>query len=152
MHQYIIVCFLSDNTPSRFLKKNWPLHVTIHRSFFSESTSEELEQALEPVCRSTPTLVQQATNEALFGPRENVPVTELELTHRLEMFHRQVHYSCRPHVKELRGPTYPVFRPHVSAQREEAVHPGDSVTLRSLTLIKHGQSRHKVFTLPFLGD
>lgn len=146
MRNYVIVCFLSRNPPLEFPSKEWPLHVTILRPFTSTCSPEEFGRMLEPICAQTPALTLTAKAEELFGPDNDVQVTELELTSELEMFQCQVLEACESRIT-FKLPAFPNFRPHLTVQQEGRVNVGDTVVLNSLSLVEQGQPYRVVRTL-----
>lgn len=148
MRNYVIVCFLSRNPPLEFPSKEWPLHVTILRPFTSTCSLEAFGWMLEPICTQTRTLILTAKAKELFGPDRDIPVSELELTSELEVFQRQVLEACEPQIT-FKHPAFPSFRPHVTAQREDRVNVGDTVSLDSLSLVEQGQPYRVVRTFNF---
>jgi 2'-5' RNA ligase len=146
MRNYVIVCFLSKNPPHEFPNSEWPMHVTILRPFTSEHSPDDFVRVLVPICARTQILTLAAKSEELFGPNRDVEVTELTLTEELKLFQNQILEACAPWTT-FKGPSFPEFRPHVTAQKEGRITIGNTVVLDSLSLVEQGQPYRVIRTL-----
>lgn len=148
MKEFLIVSFLKENLPTTFNKRDWPLHVTIVRPFFSEKSSEEVGAVVRDVCSEILSLTLVGKSKEMLGPDNNISVTEVESTVELGSLRNNIIKKIEPFIT-FKPPLYSTFRPHVTDQRTGSIAIGEKFTIRSLSLVEeHGTERAIVDTCP----
>jgi hypothetical protein len=120
-----------------FAVSRWPLHVTVLPPFLTDAPGGELAAAIAAVASTQPPLTVVAGPDALFGRRHDIPVSLLEPSAELTALHRNLVAALRPFAAEPDEPAFTGdgFRAHVTHKPPARVHPGDTLTLRQLTLV-----------------
>ena len=151
MRKFLVVSFTQPGFPQEFPDQDWPFHVTLLSSFQTELPEDELRRRLAAACaRHAPIEVRGKARE-MFGPRNDVPVTEVTCTEELVALRDEVARSLGTMVTYAPRP-YPTYRPHVTDQRGEHLPVGGKITLTSASLIeKVGDQRVVVGTFPLSG-
>lgn len=142
MSSYLVVSFLEKNPPSVFQKSHWPLHATIVRPFSSSKTAEEIIDALKILSKQTNQLRTVGKSREMFGPENDISVTELEKTPELQIFHEKTLEAIGP--INFTSFEYPDFRPHVSDHAAGTIAPGEEVIFHSLSLVEVFTEERKI--------
>lgn len=135
--EYIVVSFLGNRIKPSFRRTEWPLHLTVLNSFLTELPPERLTDKLLIVAFKNTSLSVPAREKAMYGRKNDVSATVLELTDGLKQLHYDLLDTFKHDVEfkavHFNGATY---SPHVSDQRSGSIHGGDVVPLRTLSLIQ----------------
>ena len=150
MSPYLIVSFLKRNHPSVFQKSDWPLHVTIVRPFSSSKAPEEIIKSLTTLCAKTSQLKTIGKSREMFGPENDIHVTELEKTPELQALHEKAIKAIEP--IEFTSFEYPNFRPHITDQGNGSFVVDQEVILTSLSLVKISGHEREVLHTATLRD
>lgn len=132
--EFIIVSRIDKKTP---LDRHIPLHMTALPWFVSGLAPEHVVRELKVVGQSLRPVTTRATDEALFGPEQDIPVVRLERTPELLSLHLGLVALMRNVEGELdtRWVGADNWNPHVTHQPESRLHSGDIVQITDLDLI-----------------
>lgn len=138
MQKYVFVKLLEGPPKSGvFDRKDWPLHVTIVPNFFYADDISELTSPAEQTVQDLDPVSTTASEEALFGPEENIPVSLLMMTNELRAIHQLLYDKLVERGAVFNEPRYcgAGFRAHVAVQESGKLNKGDRVIINELTLI-----------------
>jgi 2'-5' RNA ligase len=112
----------------------WPLHVTIVSNFTTDATVERIGTELST---NATAMDVEVGGEAMFGPRENVPVSLVRHSEPLATLHRALVARLRSLDVVFDNPNFidAGYRPHVTATRHASASDGDRLRLTQLTLV-----------------
>ncbi|MEO3939149.1 2'-5' RNA ligase family protein [Dermatophilaceae bacterium Soc4.6] len=119
----------------RFATRDWPLHVTVVPTFFSRASVTQVATALAASCGSLPAVTAVVGADALFGPRQTVPVSEVVMDPALRAAHAVLVEGLGDIEPESPGFWGEGFRAHITHRRDHRLHPGDIVRLTQVTLV-----------------
>lgn len=145
MNKYVIVSFLQRDFPLKFLKLDWPLHITIVRPFSSSKSGEEFIRTLTAICSQIKPIYVFGKSREMFGPNNDLPVTELEDTPELQSLHDQI-MNVSGVWMEFRTPQYETYRPHVTDQVNGRISAGEEVIINSISLVELGSDERQVLS------
>ncbi|HSW65697.1 MAG TPA: 2'-5' RNA ligase family protein [Bacillota bacterium] len=111
-----------------------PLHLTIIDSFETELSAVQLGQKLQELLAHQQSFTVTALSDTMYGPDKNIPVTLLELTPELASLHNKVVTMLEAEGATFKNPHFQKdrFSPHVTAQKDKRIHPGDQVVIGSI--------------------
>ena len=133
--RYIIVSFLHGNPPASFGKSMWPLHATIVRPFYLSADPVGIIRELEKLCKGKPEVSSKGIRRSMFGERNDIPVTEIELVTGLDVLHKQLTNIVQTWTDTV-DKSFPVYSPHVSDQDSGSLRLGVEVTIDSVSLVR----------------
>lgn len=115
---------------------NLPLHLTIIDSFETDLDAGKLGQRLQRLLAHQPAFTVTALSNAMYGPNKDIPVTLLELTPELADLHNKVAVMLEVEGATFKNPHFQKerFSPHVTAQKDKRVHPGDQIVIGSICI------------------
>lgn len=143
MSKYVIVSFVEPEFPQTFSHADWPLHVTVLRPFSTNLSDDELVEKLQDVCARHSPITTEAKSKELFGPENDVSVTELVNTSELQTLHEEISRIFGSDI-EFTAPPYPNYRPHVTDNNGKSIQVGDTVSLTTISLVALGQDDRTV--------
>jgi hypothetical protein len=152
MQKFIVVSFTETEFPQEFPDQEWPFHVTLLGSFSTHMAKDELGRRLGEACAPHAPITVTGKSRELFGPHNDVPVTEVFCPDALATLRADIIRGFGTFVEYASRP-YPTYRPHVTDQRGGHLRVGDTATLRSASIIqKIGEQRVVVYTAPLSGS
>lgn len=131
-----LVCAFVRPQPPASEFAEWPLHVTIVPWFRAEVPSERLAQQLEDRYRSSYSFLAYVGEEAVLGSGRLVNL--LDDNKRLQSMERGVRSLLKSYDAWIVDETtrrQRTFRPHVTAQKRDRLHVGDSFVCDSLSIV-----------------
>lgn len=138
MQKYVFVKLLEEPPKSGvFDMKNWPLHVTIVPRFSCSGDISELTSLAEQTVQDLDPVSTTVSEEALFGPEENIPVSLLMMTDELRAMHQLLYDKLVEHGAVFDEPQYcgAGFQAHATVQESGKLNKGDNVIINELSLI-----------------
>lgn len=143
MTQYVIISILEPDFPLVFQKADYPLHVTLLRSFETDVPNHTLADTLHSICKQHRALSSQGKSIELFGSNSDRPVTELVNTPELQKLHDDIRSA---YIDEIEFTTfeYPNFRPHVTRNNGKSIQVGEKVLIKTVSLIELASENRKV--------
>jgi hypothetical protein len=135
MEKYVIVSILTPQPPASFIQSEWPLHVTLLRPFSTELPPEIVVSKFTVACKDQKIIATKGKSKELFGPDNDVPVTELELTTELQLLHTALKTDFEGEI-EFTSAQYPDFRAHVTKNLGRQIGVGELVELKTVSLVK----------------
>ncbi len=135
--EFVVVSFLESlQEGDRFPKQDWPLHVTIAPPFSLGNFSPELDQGLRNLSESQTSFAARVGSEALFGPKQDVPVNLISSDSLTEL-HGRIVSELEQHHASFRNRNHVEtgYHPHVTHQQEGRLHEGQEITLRTIELV-----------------
>ncbi|TFC91006.1 MULTISPECIES: 2'-5' RNA ligase family protein [Cryobacterium] len=142
MSRLVVVLPLSPlRTGDSFPVSEWPLHITVLPPFHTDAAVSVIADVISGVLAATASgrtaLTSVAGADALFGRREDVPVTLLEDDPRLAGLHRALVDAVRPFASTPDEPLFtgPDFRAHITIKNGARVHAGQRLPLTQVALV-----------------
>jgi 2'-5' RNA ligase len=138
MPRLVVVLPLSPlHLGDSFAVQDWPLHITVLPPFLTDAAPAEIAAAIAEATSTQPAMTAIAGGEAMFGRRENIPVTVIADTEPLTRLHRVLAEAVRPFAASPDEPAFtgPGFRAHVTVKRDRRVHEGDPLSLTQVALV-----------------
>ena len=138
MSRLVVVLPLTPlRTGDSFPVADWPLHITVLPPFHTDAAASVIAGviAVTAVGRTARTAVAGA--DALFGRREDVPVTFVAENPGLTELHRALVDAVRPFASSPDEPAFtgPGFRAHITIKNGVRVHEGEALTLTQIALV-----------------
>ena len=146
MSRLVVVLPLTRLRPGEsFPVSDWPLHITVLPPFHTDAAASVLARVIAVVIARViaaapsggATLMAVAGDDALFGRRENVPVTLVQANLTLTELNRALVDAMRPFASSPDEPAFtgPGFRAHITIKNGNRVQAGDVLTLSQLALV-----------------
>lgn len=150
MSRLVVVLPLSPlRTGDSFPVSEWPLHITVLPPFHTDAAASVIAGVIagiaagvnagpSSVTASGGTAVRVvAGGDAMFGRREDVPVTLVVDEGALTELHRALVDAVRPFASSPDEPAFigPGFRAHITIKNGARVHEGDELTLSQIALV-----------------
>ncbi len=138
MSRLVVVLPLTPlRTGDSFPVSDWPLHITVLPPFLTDATASVIAGVIAAVVSGQTALTAVAGTDALFGRREDVPVTVVVENEALTRLHRFLTAALRPFGASPDEPAFtgPGFRAHVTAKNHARVHEGDEFSLTQIALV-----------------
>lgn len=136
MRKYVIVQFIESQPEDQTKFSIWPLHLTIVPPFEIEWDAQEVLSKIGSVVMTHPAHTITAQSEEMFGTEANIPVMTFGLTQELAVLNSRLVDFLEQNNATF---TYPRFirdyRPHTSAQGDQQLHPGDTVSISRLSIV-----------------
>ena len=165
MSRLVVVLPLTRLRPGEsFPVSDWPLHITVLPPFHTDAAASVIARVIARVIAATPSggnaLMAVAGDDALFGRRENVPVTLVEANLTLTELNRALVDAMRPFASSPDEPAFtgPDFRAHITIKNGNRVQAGDVLTLSQIALVDMaprsaagGRTVLATFSLPAAG-
>jgi len=134
-----LICTFVDQQDTGAQFKHWLLHVTIVPWFRLDDSSEAIAQGLARALKSIVPFEAFADGEAHFGPRKRRPVALLQqptpFTNIEAKVRTYLHKKRAWLVDETTKRRYE-FRPHVTAQGDAGLEPGDTFWCDRLYIVE----------------
>ncbi|MBP7966909.1 2'-5' RNA ligase family protein [Candidatus Woesebacteria bacterium] len=147
MNKLIIASFIGGITAgTKFEESKWPLHVTLMRSLHSNTSPQELTRVLGLALQGQKAFELFGKSEELFGPENDRPVTELELTPQMSALNALLKETFSEHSSQSVPDKYPTYRPHVTRQGEEGISVGDCVRIDSVSIVLVGDEARTIIS------
>jgi hypothetical protein len=138
-HQkYTIVQLLEDMAEgTEYASTSWPLHVTIADTFLIDLPTDVLLGQLEPMIVGQPAVQCVVSDDAYFGPSEEMQVTTLTMNPELVALHNNVVRFLEAAGATFDDPqfTHSGFRAHATVQSRTRLHKGDTIECTALSVI-----------------
>lgn len=138
MGRYVVVLpleplALGDGYPL----KTWPLHLTVAPTFVIDNPLQTAVSAIAPVFAFQRPLMLRAGHDEGFGRSETIPVTVVQRTIELELLHERLVRELTAVAAEFDDPhfTGAGYRAHVTMNRTERIHHGDTLHLRQAAIV-----------------
>jgi hypothetical protein len=112
----------------------WPLHVTVVEPFETHHDSAWVADVLGPVMHGRRSIVAEAFDRAMFGPRRDVPVTLLRDPGPLGAMRVRLLTALRDADVDVARARVE-YRPHVTDTAEGSIPPGRTIRLPQATLV-----------------
>ncbi|MGR2753975.1 2'-5' RNA ligase family protein [Agromyces arachidis] len=112
----------------------WPLHVTVVEPFETHRDAAWVIGLLDPHVRGRRTVVAEAYDRAMFGPKHDVPVTLVRDPGPLGALRVRLLGALREADVDV-ARARPDYRPHVTDGAAGAIAPGRTVRLRQVALV-----------------
>lgn len=127
-----------------FAVHSWPLHVTVLPPFATDASPDAIANAIAAACAEQRTITALAGAEALFGRRENIPVTLVHDNPELARLHRVLVEAVLPFAAAPDEPAFTGsgFRAHVTVKNAARVNAGDTLTLSQIALVDMAPRAH----------
>ena len=124
-------------TGDSFPVSDWPLHITVLPPFHTDAAASEIGQVIAATAAGRTALTVVAGAGALFGRREDVPVTLVEEHPALTGLHRALVDAVRPLASSPDEPAFtgPGFRAHITVKNGVRVHAGEALPLTQIALV-----------------
>jgi len=142
MSRLVVVLPLTAlSTGDSFPVSEWPLHITVLPPFHTDVAASVIADVISGVVAATASgrtaLTAVAGADALFGRRENVPVTLVGDDPRLTRLHRALIEAVRPLASIPDEPAFtgPGFRAHITIKNGARVHEGQRLALTQIALV-----------------
>ena len=142
MSRLVVVLPLTPlRTGDSFPVSAWPLHITVLPPFQTDAAASEIARIIAGVVAETAigrtALTAVAGADALFGRREDVPVTLVEDDPHLTELHGALVAAVRPFASTPDEPAFtgPGFRAHITIKNGTRVHAGQRLALRQIALV-----------------
>jgi hypothetical protein len=141
MKRYVIVNMLQPVAVGyEFSAAAWPLHVTIIPWFHNIDIADAT-KIVDDIASSHHVLDMKAASREFFGSRNNIAVTLLATNPTMQRIHDAFLAALIDHGAVLLNGTYvgSKYRAHVTDQRNDRLHPGDTIGISNLTLVEQFQ-------------
>lgn len=127
-----------------FAVRSWPLHVTVLPPFATAASPEAIAEAIAAACAEQRTITALAGDDALFGRRENIPVTLVHENPELARLHRTLVEAVLPFAASPDEPAFTGsgFRAHVTVKDAARVSASDTLTLAQIALVDMAPRAH----------
>ncbi|TFD28368.1 2'-5' RNA ligase family protein [Cryobacterium cryoconiti] len=146
MSRLVVVLPLTPlRTGDSFPVSDWPLHITVLPPFHTDAAASVIAHVISGVVAATiagapgggTALTPVAGADALFGRREDVPVTLIEDDPQLTGLHRALVDAVRPFASTPDEPAFtgPGFRAHITIKNGARVHEGQRLALSQIALV-----------------
>lgn len=154
MSRLVIVLPLSPlRTGDSFPVSEWPLHITVLPPFHTDAAASDIAGVIAGVSTRVPAGVKAGLSaasasgriaitavagaDALFGRREDVPVTLVDGNPALSELHRALVDALRPFASSPDEPAFtgPGFRAHITIKNGTRVQEGDKLSLSQIALV-----------------
>lgn len=138
MPRLVVVLPLTPlRTGDSFPVSDWPLHITVLPPFHTDAAASVIAGVIAVTADGRTALTVVAGADALFGRREDVPVTLVDENRDLIELHRVLVDAVRPFASSPEEPAFtgPGFRGHVTIKNGVRVHEGEALTLAQVTLV-----------------
>ena len=138
MAKYVIVKMLENQAiGSTFSSGRWPLHVTIIPNFEINWDFNRLKSEIEKTAGHHKQVVIAATEDDLFGPDKNIPVTRLELTPELAKIHTEIVKLLENNSAKFELPVIlkQNYNPHATIQWNKRVSIGEVVSIDEFSIV-----------------
>ena len=86
-NRFVVVSFLDKAPSKRFKSNEWPLHMTLLRPFIYDGPLELINENLNDLAKQLNPFTIKTSEDALFGPKENIPVQLVEINPGLSILH-----------------------------------------------------------------
>ena len=137
MSKYGIATIFENSTAGyEFMPNNIPLHLTHVDSFELALDSEQLAEKLNSVLANQKSFQVKSLTDANYGPAKNIPVTELELTPSLSMFHALIMDMLTSENAVIKNPQFnrDGYSPHISVYGNRRVAVGQLITISQVSI------------------
>jgi hypothetical protein len=138
MSRLVVVLPLTPlRTGDSFPVSEWPLHITVLPPFLTDAAASVIAGVIAATVTGRTALTAVAGADALFGRREDVPVTLVEDDPNLTELHRALVDAVRPFASTPDEPAFtgPGFRAHITIKNGARVHAGEALTLTQIALV-----------------
>jgi 2'-5' RNA ligase len=138
MPRLVVVLPLSPlEAGDSFAVQNWPLHITVMPPFLTDAAPSDIAHAIATATSAHPELTVTAGRDAMFGRRENIPVTLVVESPELIALHRTLLAAIRPFAATPDEPAFTGggFRAHVTMKLPARVHEGEELILAQIALV-----------------
>ncbi|TFC80570.1 hypothetical protein E3T23_08430 [Cryobacterium cheniae] len=138
MPRLVVVLPLTPlRTGDSFLVSDWPLHITVLPPFHTDAAASVIARVIAATAAGRTALTAIAGSDALFGRREDVPVTLVHADPALTELHRALVDAVRPVASAPDEPAFTGtgFRAHVTIKNGSRVHEGEALTLTQIALV-----------------
>lgn len=138
MPRLVVVLPLSPlHDGDSFLVQDWPLHITVLPPFQTDASPNDITHAIATTTSAQPALTVTVGADALFGRRENIPVTLIEENPALTTLHRTLLEAVRPFAATPDEPVFTGggFSAHVTIKGKARVHDGDELRLTQIAIV-----------------
>jgi 2'-5' RNA ligase len=124
-------------TGESFAVDRWPLHITVVAPFLTDADPEGLREIIASATSTTPRFDVVAGEDALFGRRENIPVTLIRDSEPLTELHRSLVDGLRAVAASPDEPAFlgTGFRAHVTMKNGQRVQADAAVPLAQIALV-----------------
>lgn len=145
----LIVSFVeSREIGERF--SDWPMHVTIWAWFRSDVTNNTLAESLYKATKNI------ASFEATVGPEDKfgggkVLVNVIEQSDSFQKLYTKVESVLGSFFVEHLSHKYPMYRPHVTVQKHERLHEGDTLSVEKISIVEQKGDYKEVVGEVYLG-
>jgi 2'-5' RNA ligase len=124
-------------TGDSFAVDSWPLHITVVPPFLTDAEVEVVREIIASATSTTTSLTVIAGDDALFGRRENIPVTLIKPSEPLVQLHRRLVAALRvvaasPDEAAFTGTD---FRAHVTMKNGRRVQVDAALSLTQIALV-----------------
>jgi 2'-5' RNA ligase len=138
MSRLVVVLPLTPlRTGDSFPVSDWPLHITVLPPFHTDAAASVIAGVIAATASGRAALTAVAGGDALFGRREDVPVTLVDADPALTGLHRALVDAVRPFASAPDEPAFTGvgFRAHVTVKNGARVREGDRLTLSQIALV-----------------
>ena len=124
-----------------FSSSDFPVHVTIVRPFLSGIDEKEIIKKMKITSSKNKPMKTSGKSKEMFGPQNNVFVTELENTPEIQKLHNDSLDDLGDSINfEL--PQYNSnFRPHVTDQKTGKISVGEEIFINSISLLRFYENK-----------
>jgi 2'-5' RNA ligase len=137
MHTYVVISSFDKHPKQNYTLRDLPLHLTLSNIFYSDLTTVEIMARLKPLTHKFKQFEVTAKSREMFGPQQDVPVTEIIKSEQLQDMHKGIAAVLGEDMKyqspEFAGANY---RPHVSDQPAGIVAINEKLTVNNLTFVE----------------
>ncbi len=135
--EYIFVNLIDKQPPEAKPGKVIPLHMTALHWFATERDVGDIIKSAEVALGDIGKIATTATQESLFGPEHDIPVTQLERTEGLLRLHTNLIWAMRNLGAQFdeRWTGEKNWNPHVTHKPNRRMNPGDSLLIDDIDLI-----------------
>lgn len=122
---------------TRFTVREWPLHVTVVPPFNTHATVDDLARAIAATTTDLRRFEVRAGHSAMFGRREDIPVTLVEEDARLTDLHERLSVALHPLAAPSSDRVFQPgpYRPHVTVKGERHAAEGDVLVLSQVAVV-----------------
>lgn len=142
MNRYTICHLVSNrelNQGDTFSSLDWPAHITLLGSFIIYNGIEKFKTDLLEIAQLVTPFSIEIADDSLLGENHEVLVSLVNESSQLQKLHNNILAAALLHNAQIRNPhfTGEAYTPHITVQKTERYHSGDTLQIKDFHLIQH---------------
>ena len=142
MNRYTVCHLVSDRELSQddtFSSLDWPAHITLLGSFVIDNSVDQFKANLLEIAQLVTPFSIEVGDDSLLGENHEVLVSLVNKSSHLQGLHNNILAAALLHNAQIRNPQFTDKRytPHITVQKTERYHSGDTLQIKDFHLIQH---------------